>query len=51
MAQIQKKEKNGRPGLEKKTLQKTIFHISQVLTIAKEMPKKSKGKILTKCDS
>ena len=37
-----KKEKNGWPGLEKTTLQKTFF--SSVLTIAREIPKKTKGK-------
>ena len=33
-----KKEKTGRPGLEKKTLQKTFF--TSVLIIARELPKK-----------
>ena len=42
MAQIQKKKKNVRPGLEKNTLQKTFF--TSVLTIAREIPKKIKGK-------
>ena len=42
MAQIQKKKKECRPGLEKETLQK-IFFIS-VVTIAREMPKIIKGK-------
>ena len=41
MTQIQKKKKNGRPVLEKKTLQKTFF--PSVLTIAREMAK-TKGK-------
>ena len=41
MTQIQKKKKNGRPVLEKKTLQKTFF--TSVLTIAREMAK-TKGK-------
>ena len=36
------KEKNGRPGLEKETLQKTLF--TSVLTIAREIPQKIKGK-------
>ena len=40
MTQIQK-NKNGRPNLEKKTLQKTFF--TSVLTIAREMAK-TKGK-------
>ena len=34
-----KKAKNGRPGLEKKTLQKTFF--TTVLTIAREIPQKN----------
>ena len=37
MTQIQKKKKNGRPVLEKKTLQKTFF--TSVLFIAGEMAK------------
>ena len=37
-----KKEKNGSPGLEKKTLQKTFF--TPVLTIAREIPQKIKEK-------
>ena len=50
MTQIQKKKKNGRPVLEKKTLQKTFF--TSVLTIAREIPKKkSKEKILARCVS
>ena len=43
MAQIQyekkKKKKNGRPGLEKETLQKTLF--TSVLTITREIPQKN----------
>ena len=39
-----KKAKNGRPGLEKKTLQKTFF--TTVLTIAREMPQKNQGEKL-----
>ena len=42
MAQIQKKEKNVGPGLEKKTLQKTSF--TSVLTTAREIPIKIEGK-------
>ena len=34
-----KKEKNGRPGLEKETLQKKLF--TSVLTIAREIPQKN----------
>ena len=41
MTQIQKKGKNCRPVLEKKTLQKTFF--TSVLTIARVMAK-AKGK-------
>ena len=37
MTQIQKKKKNGRSVLEKKTLQKTFF--TSALTIAREMAK------------
>ena len=37
-----KKEKNGRPGLEKETLQKTLF--TSVLTIAREIPQKNQRK-------
>ena len=37
MTQMQKNKKNGRPVLEKKTLQKTFF--TSVLTIAREMAK------------
>ena len=41
------KEKNGRPGLEKQTLQNAFFTL--VLTIATEMlKKKNKGKITDK---
>ena len=36
------KEKNGRPGLEKETLQKTLF--TSVLTIAREIPQKNQRK-------
>ena len=36
-----KKEKNGSPGLEKKTLQKTFF--TSVLTIAREIPQREKS--------
>ena len=36
-----KKEKNARPGMEKKTLQKTFF--TSVLTIARRIPQKIKG--------
>ena len=42
MAQIQKKEKNVGPGLEKKTLQKTSF--TSVLTTAREISIKIEGK-------
>ena len=42
MTQMQKNKKNGRPVLEKKTLQKTFF--TSVLT-------KTKGKILKRCVS
>ena len=42
MAQIQKKEKNVRPGLEKNILQKTFF--TSVSTVAREIPKKIEGK-------
>ena len=44
-----KKEKNGKTDLEKKTLQRTFF--TSVLIIAREIPKKSKGKILARCGS
>ena len=37
-----KKKKNGRPGLEKETLQKTLF--TSILTIAREIPQKIEGK-------
>ena len=37
-----KKERNDRVGLEKQTVQKTLF--TSVLTIAREMPKKIKRK-------
>ena len=37
-----KKEENGRPGLAKETLQKTLF--TSVLTTATEIHKKTKGK-------
>ena len=42
-----KKEKMADQVWKKKTLQKTFF--TSVLTIAREMPKKSKEKILTRC--
>ena len=42
MAQIEKKKKNGRPGLEKGTLQKTLF--TSVLTITREIPQKNQRK-------
>ena len=42
MAQIQKKKKSERPGLKKETLQKALF--TSVLTIARELPQKNKGK-------
>ena len=46
MAQRQKMKQNGRPGLEKGTLQKTLF--TSVLTIAKEIPQKIKRKSFSK---
>ena len=42
MTQIQKKKKNGRPVLEKKTLQKTFF--TSVLIIIREMAKNHREK-------
>ena len=42
MAQRQKMKQNGRPGLEKGTLQKTLF--TSVLAIAREIPQKIKRK-------
>ena len=42
MAQRQKMKQNGRPGLEKGTLRKTLF--TSVLTIAREIPQKIKRK-------